>query len=105
MNIYHVIRTDLEKGKTVYDTYSDFVCLAESEEDARRTFPREELIPFESCHIGFDGLIYLTDYKGVVEPIDSLVWVKDIAFLEVRLLGFAPVGSSAGVVCASYHAG
>jgi hypothetical protein len=70
-----------------YDTYSDAVVAAETEDAARRTHPSE----------------YYRDDK----PWDGK-WSGDwcaVADVRAELIGEAVAGTKAGVVCASFHAG
>lgn len=70
-----------------YDTYSDFVACAESEQEAREMTP--------------DGGFGEKDFS-----IKYSSWIKfeDINTLEVKLIGKAQ-NTEKGVVLASFHAG
>ena len=81
MNVYHVRRTDLGG----YDTFSDFVCIAADATAAACTNP--------------------WGYGPPVPDHTDRSWVSSLDDLTVTLLGPALPGSTARVVCASFHAG
>ena len=76
MNLYHIS----QEANTDYDTYSDAVVAAESEEEARNTHP--------------SGSWNCSSYSWVDRDMVSVVF-----------LGVAKEGTEKGVICASYHAG
>jgi hypothetical protein len=97
MNIYKV-EQDWNNG---YDTYSDFVCIAENEQAARETHPSEYVTHNK------DGKWYGTYSRGGEYEQDGSDWVSfdEIGRLEVTLIGVANADQNKGVVCASFHAG
>lgn len=88
MNIYHVERTD---GGGSYDTFSDFVCVAKSENQARKIHPKNSR--------GYSE-------KVVDENIDIYdTWVK-LSNTKATLIGVAnPKYTKNIIICASFHAG
>ena len=84
LNIYHVELDGIDLG---YDSYSDFITVAASEEEARSTHPS-----------GSDGNWYHDDGD----------WIKfsDRHTLLVTLIGTAIAGNvlKGEVICASFHA-
>lgn len=97
MNIYKVE----QNWNNGYDTYSDFVCVAENEQAARETYPSE----FVTHNKG--GKWYGTYSKGGEYEQDAGDWVSfdDIGRLTVTLIGVANADQKKGVVCSSFHAG
>jgi len=99
MNIYKVSQS----WNNDYDTFSDIVCIAESEQAARETHPYDSVT---HCR---DGQWYGTDKDGTEMEMDfvSVAWVmaEDIWRLEVTMIGVACDDQPKGVVCASFHAG
>ena len=89
MNIYHVNRL----AGTGYEEYSDFVVVAASEDEARRTCPNQY------CEIKD------TDHpRSIDEYCDS--WPVSFNEVEVTLIGVAiEKEQEKRIVCASYHAG
>lgn len=84
MKIYHVERTDEGGG---YDTFSDFVVVAQDEHEARSTNPWGNPEPITE------------DYDdGYGE------WVK-YSLTKATLIGEALPEQEAGIVCSSFHAG
>lgn len=81
MKLYHISQTE-EKG---YDTYSDAVVCASSEEEARNIHPNYNLDnPWQSSwHC----------------------WCKSPDQVVVKYLGEATEGIEKGIICSSYHAG
>lgn len=82
MNLYHVKQTI----NNDYDTYSDFVIAANTEEEARNTHPSGN----QAC---WDGT-----YAG------SWVSIRDRHQLVVTHIGKARPGIT-GIICRSFHAG
>lgn len=97
MNIYKVE----QDWNCDYETYSDFVCIAESEQAARETHPNESV-----THIK-DGEWYGTSTTGKEYPQYNWDWIlaDDIGRLKVTLIGVANEAQHKGVICASFHAG
>lgn len=79
MKLWKISQTEHEG----YDTYSDAVVAAESEDDARKIHPG-----------GYEDDSYFRD----------LVWCNP-NFVKVEFLGEAKNGTQEGVICASFHAG
>ncbi len=81
-----------------YDTYSEFLACADSEDDARKMHPDGAL---DENDIGYNWPRYEELYE-----YDHGSWVsyKDIDKLNVKYLGDA-VNIVKGVIMASYHAG
>lgn len=80
--LYHISQTE-RRG---YDTYSDAVVAAENEDAASRIHPRGDTNAWN-------------DY------CDTTTWASTPGRVVVKLIGKAAVGISAGVICASFHAG
>jgi len=77
-----------------YDTYSDAVVIAESEEEAKRMHPAGKQ------NIDSEG--YFIDELG---RINYGTWAYNISEVKVVYIGEAKEGSNKGIVCASFHAG
>lgn len=84
MKLYHISRTD-DGG---YDTYSDAVVAAETEDAARMIHPSEYI------QLPWDG--------KADEGYSSWIDAKDV---QVEYLGEAKEGTISGVICSSFHAG
>ena len=82
--IYHVSQSEVDG----YDTYSDFVGIFESEEEARKTHPSGDYL----------------DADSMFNDWESSTWASRPEHVTVKLLGEA-TGSERGVVRASFHAG
>lgn len=83
LNLYHVVcHTDLG-----WDSYSSFVCAAQSEAHARDMHPTGE--------------------NGMWEEYDQGGWIKrdEVGKLYVFLIGTAAPHMTGGVIVASFHAG
>lgn len=90
MNIYLVERTDDGGG---YDTFSDFVCLAESEEEARKIHPENQW--------GY-GQTIVDDHDEIAGT-----WVK-YSETKATLVGTVSEDYETPkhkIICASFHAG
>jgi hypothetical protein len=83
-NLYHISQS--KNGG--YDTYSDAVVAAWTEDEARNIRPDGSLI---SDPPGYEGRI-------------SYDWTDDIRDVTAELIGLAVPGIK-GVICASFHAG
>ena len=86
MNVYHVERTD---GGGGYDTYSDFVVVADNEHEARSFMP---------------------SWDGDLKPIDqeNKQWGEWVTYEKTRatFVGTATdVYTKPTLICASFHAG
>lgn len=90
MNLYHISQTAV-RG---YDTYSDAVVAAESEEAARLIHPDDS--PMGEIKHKWDGE-HWNDYGDAT-------WSRPDR-VNVMLLGTAIPSLTAGVICASFHAG
>lgn len=105
MNIYHVERTD----NYSYDDYSEFVCVAESVDAARRMGPTGDV--FSPCtnlvRCDEDGRFYQLSHEGAKRYYGRTSWVYDISSVSVQLIGAAHPEDETEprVVCASFHAG
>jgi len=84
MNLYHVSQTQNDE----YDTYSDFVICAETEDEARHADPNTGR--------------RITEEGWKARWSD---WCNDPKHVSVRLIGAADESVEAGVICSSYHAG
>jgi hypothetical protein len=80
MKLYHVSQSENDD----YDTYSDFVVCAESEDEALHTHPAQWR----------DNAWKTSD-----------VWCKSPEQVEVVYLGEADPSLEKGIICASFHAG
>jgi len=87
MNIYHVSRPDSDI--VGYDEYSEFVCVSESIEAAKKIHP-------DSC------IIRYPEFRQ--NEIPSSSWPVDPALLTVVCLGPSQE-TEPRVVCASFHGG
>lgn len=98
MNIY-LVEQDTNTG---YDTYDSFVCVAETEKEARETHPS-----FFVTHVK-DGKWHGTynDKSGDYETGDH-EWVpfSRVETVKVTLIGTASDDQKRGVVIASFNAG
>lgn len=83
MKLYHISQSE-NKG---YDTYSDMVVCAESEEDAKTIHP----------YFGWDG--------EDAWDAGSYCWCKSPEQVTAKYLGEAVDGLERGIVCSSFHAG
>ena len=77
-----------------YDTYSEAVVCAESEEEAKKIHPDGELSYVEKRTTG--------EYEKADEEYGS--WAKK-KYVKVKFLGTAEDKIKKGVIVASYHAG
>jgi len=84
MKLYHVSQTE----NNDYDTYSDFVVCAESEEEARNTHPSQ----YKQNPWANDGFSYST-------------WCRSPEQARVIYLGEAAPDVEKGIICSSFHAG
>ncbi len=83
MKLFLISQTENEG----YDTYSDAVVCAESEEDAKKIHP--------------------SDYKDeeVTEEEEKYGTWTTLSNVDAEYIGEAKEGSERGVVCSSFHAG
>lgn len=79
--LYHVSQSE-NKG---YDTYSDFVCVASSEDEARNTYPN--------------------DWTDLDYAWQSGYWASSPSNVSVKLIGVANPDIEPGIICSSFHAG
>ena len=110
MNIYKVSRKD---GAS-YDEYDSFVCVAETEEQAKLMFPDLDGINQEGdCYhcevVDNTGMIAIFDANGKrVENLDFWLheWTNNINDIEVELVGVADAKyTMPQVIVASFNAG
>ncbi len=95
MKLYLVERIDDGGG---YDTYSDFVCWANSEEEARWTAPDPEY------HMWKDG-VYCYSYREQAPVLSNYTdWVKD-PVKDLKVTELNDPSKTPVIVCASFHAG
>jgi len=87
LKLYHVQLTEQCK-KLSYDSYSDFVVAAYSENQAREYHPGTD-----ECIIGWS------------EKRADWISKEDITKLNVTLLGLASPNIKPGIICTSFHAG
>ena len=71
-----------------YDTYSDAVVCAESEEDAKKIHPSD-----------------YRDDEEVTEKEEQYGTWTTLSNVDAKYIGEAKEGSERGVVCSSFHAG
>ena len=81
MKLFHVSQ-DVNNN---YDTYSDFVIACEDEETAKWTHPNQ----YEK-------------WDGKQEAYSSWCGINDV---KVEYIGEAKEGTTAGIICSSFHAG
>lgn len=93
MNLYLIS----QNKNNNYDTYSDAVVAAVSEEDAKTIHPgsSEKKLPAGPE----DAENNWTDYYDYVD------WVRDTKDVRAVLIGKAADGIERGTICASFHAG
>ena len=85
MKLYLISQTDNDG----WDTYSDAVVAARSEDEARTIHPNGETrLPIPDS----EGWRYSS-------------WVTDPSRVTVELIGTATPGTKVGVICSSFHAG
>ena len=110
MNVYKVSRKD----EIDYDEYDSFVCVAESEEQAKLMFPDPDGIEYdgERYHlevVGNKGRIAVCDENGkIAEDVAFRLcaWTNDINKIEVELVGVADSSyTKPKVIVASFNAG
>jgi hypothetical protein len=90
MRLWHISQETV----TGYDTYSDAVVAAETEDDARLIHPYADSFPEM---LSWDGLASHAGYGGET-------WCN-AGQVNVRLIGEAVEGTERGVICASFNAG
>jgi hypothetical protein len=93
MHIYKVTRTD-EVG---YDEYRGFVCVAQSQDQARLIHPNDEVYQVTWCAA---RKIWIDKLGGT----DTAAWTADLDSLEVEYVGDTTV-PTAYVVMHSFRAG
>ena len=103
MKIFHVsAREDGKRGRFKYlgyDTYSDFVVVCETEDQARNIHPSGRLDEWERIPETKEDLKYGT-------YLNSWIRRSDIPFLTVVEIGTSVPGIASGtIICSSYHAG
>lgn len=81
MKIYHVTQSEV----TGYDTYSDFIACAETEQEAKLMHPSYY-------------------YKSILDS-NGWDWPNRIEDVECHEIGEANEDQTKGVICASFHAG
>jgi len=81
MKLYHISQTE----NNDYDTYSDLVVCAASEEEARLIHPRHGDDPWKEDTFGS--------------------WCKSPESVTVECIGDALPNIEPGIICASFHAG
>lgn len=110
MNLYKVSRKD---GAS-YDEYDSFVCVAETEKQARLMFPDPDSLSWGDSRfhlqiINDDGNLGLFDEENnPVVDLDHLFrsWVNNINNIEVELIGVADAKyTRPQVIVASFNAG
>ena len=82
MKLYHISQ-DVHRG---YDTFSDMVVCAESEEEARKIHPADWS-------------------EDPWKPDPYAYWCDTPDQAKVEYIGEAAEGLEKGVICASFHAG
>ena len=100
MKIFHVsVKEDRKRfGYLRYDTYSDFVVVCETEEQARNIHPQGVR--------AWDELTETEEDLKYGRYLNSWVRRSDIPFLTVVEVGTAVSGIASGtIICSSYHAG
>ena len=110
MNVYKVSRKD----DIDYDQYDSFVCVAETEEQAKLMFPDPDGIEFEGEYYHLE----VTDRKGTLvvcntdrkisQDVDFRLheWTNNINNIEVELIGVAdPKYTEPQIISASFNAG
>lgn len=98
LNLYHISQTTVSG----YDTYSDAVVAAASEQDAKRIHP---------CTTWWDDINNPHQHKHIPLIEDDNTWypndwINDPNLVTATLIGTAdPSITEEKVICASYHAG
>lgn len=86
MSIYHVYKSEV----TGYDTYSDFVVVANTEEEAKNTYPGN----------------YSNKALTLEEADDEYTWPIDSKYVTTELIGVAnDTYKEITIICSSFHAG
>lgn len=86
MNIYHVYQNEV-RG---YDTYSDFVIVANSEEEAKNIYPSQ----------------YGNEVMTLEKADDAYSWPQDAKYITAKLIGIANDSYvKIEIICSSFHAG
>lgn len=115
MNLYYLSQTVVSG----YDTFSDAVVSAETEEEARFTHPGSpyisgELQYKEKTFWSPEHKAWMTDERLELAkkyPYEDWLWESprydwpEPSQVKVTLVGVALEGTPSGVVCASYHQG
>lgn len=101
MNIYKVTRI----SKIDYDTYSSFICFAESETQAKNLNPSHPGIYSEKFK-SVPWINFFMDWENNNKnSFEFRSWVKNVEDLEVVLIGTGVPYIGPGIILASYHAG
>lgn len=81
-----------------YGMYVEFICVADSEQAARETFPYDDVVLK-------DGYWMESDIDGKLQELDYHDWVNpdEINKLIVTLVGVSDESQPAGVICANYR--
>lgn len=102
MNLYRVSQS-VNSG---YDTYSDAVVAAPSEEAAKKMHPQDGsevwLLPDEE---GQKRDEERDDWESPSWYTYRSTWANRIEDVQVEYIGKARAGTKKGVICASFHAG
>lgn len=97
MNLYRVEQNDNRD----YDTFDSFVCVAGSEEEARRMQPRTSI---EVLDIDENGEIHA--YFDEERCCEDHSWAKNLKNVDVELIGVADQKyDKPTVILASFNAG
>lgn len=84
-----------------YDTYSDIVVAAETEDEARKTSPSPDYREWSDEHNSW----MFKYHDGRREKSEFYSWVDDLSLITVKYLGETAPEIEAGLILASYHAG
>lgn len=98
MKLYHVEQSE----NNGYDTYSDFVVAAESEEVARNTHPNK-YVKFVRDGKWYGVNVQREEYE-TENSFGSWVKVGELEKVRVKYIGEAAEGVE-GIICSSFHAG
>lgn len=93
MNLYLVSQDD----NSGYDTFDSIIVAAESEEQARRTYPNNTRVWDEEKEC------WLCTYDLTRDRSDT--WSNYLSSIDVELIGEAKPGTKAGLILASFNAG
>jgi hypothetical protein len=97
MNVYKV---EVDDWDNAYNTYNEFVCIAETEQEARETHPCKNI-----THIKNGNWYGTHNGEEFIDNSEGWINANDIGKLKVTLIGTANPNQPKGIVCASFNQG